>query len=736
MIYRIVFTLSLVYALLVGATYNGILLPELRLFSLFIFGTLAILWMVLRRGRLRKTPLDWALIAWILAISVSLLLNGDVWRRSAIGLWHVAALIALWYILCDLLASERLSRAALIDALLLTGVIMVAFGAFQLREWFADVITTGVLSVPPRPVSTLGNANSFAAVLVALLPLILARWWRSSGIIRAALMIYLLAAGLLLLLTTSRGAWIGAGVGVGAVVILHFQRAVLTRRLIWVGIGAVSLLILLLPTFNVTGRTVDTRLWIYDTAIRAFAAQPIAGSGAFTFGHDLARYYSTPTYEPHAHAHNLILHVLAELGMVGVIALALTLILGVLALLRASRLAPEREKTLIIGAAGALSGMMAHHMFDFPSMMPAVALIWVVVLAAGVDIPERSGAGWRRGALASFLLALIGSGVWSATIYQNFWGTVTRYAPSGNYADGASELVSVITADPHYPAYIYTQGMLWGLAAAEGDLDAAQGGINAFQRFVALEPDYPMGWVNLAALRGQTGDVSGALDAWEAASDRAMTAWSIHYRWGVYAEAHGETDLASAAYQRALNAAPDIVMLPDWDDSSLRRELAGDISLTGAGEAVRLLIAGDADGAAAVWFESAFRANPPGYAVVHALDGWIALERGELAEARRLSALAAQSIVNREDSAWAALIAARVLIAEGADPASMLAQVLEARAIPALAADWEGGANIFYTQMLSLAIPRLFLPQAQVDITFTGALIDAALIAFEREQQS
>lgn len=733
MIYRVVFTLSLVYAMLVGATYNGILQPDLRLFSLLVFGGLALGWIALRRGRLRQTPLDLAIIAWIAAICLSLLLNSDVWRRSAIGLWHVAALIAVWYILRDLLASQRLTRATVIDAFLLTGVIMVTFGAFQLREWAADVLTSGVLSVPPRPVSTLGNANTFAAVLTALLPLTLARWRRSTGIIRAALLIYLLAAGVLLLLTTSRGAWIGAAVGAAAVVILHVPRAALVRRLIWIGIGAVSLLILLLPTFNLTGRSVDNRVWIYDAALRTFAAQPIAGSGAFTFGRDLARYYSTPTYEPHAHAHNLILHVMAELGMVGAIALALTLILGVSALLRAWRVAPEREKTLIIGAAGALVGMLTHHLFDVPSMMPAVALIWVVILAAGGDTPEHSGANWRRGALGVFLLALIGAGLWSALIYRDFWSAVTRYAPSGAYAAGAAALDPVIAADPRHPAYVYTQGMLWGLAAEEGDPDAAQRGIDAFERFIALEPDYPMGWVNLAALRAQTGDVSGALEAWQAASDRALTAWSIHYRWGVYAEAHGESDLARTAYQRALNAAPDIILLPDWDASPLRRELADGVTLTGAGEAVRLLLTGDAEGAAAVWSESAFRANPPGYAVMYALDGWIALERGDLAAARRSSDMAAESVVSREDSAWAALIAARIQLAGGGDPEPVLARVIDARTIPPLAADWEGGANIFYVQMLSLAIPRLFLPQAQVDITFTGALIDAALAAFEWE---
>jgi hypothetical protein len=174
-------------------------------------------------------------------------------------------------------------------------------------------------------------------------------------------------------------------------------------------------------------------------------------------------------------------------------------------------------------------------------------------------------------------------------------------------------------------------------------------------------------------------------------------------------------------------------LLPDWDISPLRRELAGSVSLTGAGEAVRLLIAGDPEGAAEVWVESAFRANPPGYSVVHALDGWIALGRGDLAAARRLSDLAAESVVSHEDAAWSALIAARVQLAEGGDPQPMLARVIEARTIPPLAADWEAGANIFYVQMLSLAVPRIFLPQAQVDITFTGALIDAALITFGQE---
>jgi tetratricopeptide (TPR) repeat protein/O-antigen ligase len=668
----------------------------------------------------------------MLAISVSLLLNADVWRRSAIGLWHAAALIAVWYILRDLLACERLARAALIDALLLTGAIMIAFGMFQLRLWIADVLASGVLSAPPRPVSTLGNANAFAAVLVALMPLIWARRRHAQGAVRAALTIYLLAAALLLLLTTSRGAWIGAAVGVGAAAVLDCPRAALRRRLIWVGVGAVGVSILLLPTLNAVGRSVDTRLWIYDAALRTFAAQPTAGSGAFTFGRDLARHYSTPTYEPHAHAHSLILHVMAELGIAGMIALALTLILSALALLRAHQRAPDREKTLIIGAAGALCGMLTHHLFDVPSMMPAVALIGVVILAAGVSAPERSWGMWRRGALTALLIALVGSGIWSALIYQNFWNTVTRFAPSGDYAAGASELESVIAADPRHPAYIYTQGMLWGLAAWAGDADAAERGAAAFERFTALEPDYSMGWVNLAALRAQMGDVSGALSAWKAASDRALTAWSIHYRWGVYAEAQAEPDLARTAYQRALNATPDIVLLPEWDESSLRRALADGVSLTGAGEAVRLLIAGDAEGAAAIWFASGFRANPPGYAVVHALDGWIALERGDLAEARRLSDLAAASAVSREDSAWAALIAARVRMAEGVDPEAVRTAVIAARTSPPLAADWEAGANIFYTQMLSLATPRLFLPQARVDISYTGALIDAALASWQQ----
>jgi hypothetical protein len=71
-------------------------------------------------------------------------------------------------------------------------------------------------------------------------------------------------------------------------------------------------------------------------------------------------------------------------------------------------------------------------------------------------------------------------------------------------------------------------------------------------------------------------------------------------------------------------------------------------------------------------------------------------------------------------------------MAEGVDPEAVRTAVIAARTSPPLAADWEAGANIFYTQMLSLATPRLFLPQARVDISYTGALIDAALASWQQ----
>ncbi len=162
---RPLFILLIVYVLLVGATYTGILTPTLRWIDVGIVAGVLVVWAwSQRRWRWQRTPLDLAIVVWIAAFALSLLTNLNSWRRIALGLWFMGVYIGAWYLLAQALANRALRRTWLIDALLIAGVPVVFVG-------FAQVWLALISGLPlPRPVGTLGNANTLAALLVMLIP--------------------------------------------------------------------------------------------------------------------------------------------------------------------------------------------------------------------------------------------------------------------------------------------------------------------------------------------------------------------------------------------------------------------------------------------------------------------------------------------------------------------------------------------------------------------------------------
>ena len=207
MIKRAAFTLLVVYVLLAAGTFDGILDPSRRLTSIIGLGALLLIWLVVRwRGgwQWHRTALDWVMPIWIAAFALSLVGNLDSWRRISIGLWYVGVYIGVWYVLQDVFANRGLRREWLVDAILIAGVPVMFVG-------YAQVELALMSHLPlPRPVGTLGNANSLGALLVLLLPLIAGRLKGSRNpLLRMLLLFYGLALLVLLGLSFSRGGWIG-----------------------------------------------------------------------------------------------------------------------------------------------------------------------------------------------------------------------------------------------------------------------------------------------------------------------------------------------------------------------------------------------------------------------------------------------------------------------------------------------------------------------------------------------
>lgn len=627
---RAVLALLLTYMLVIGATFNGILTAPTRVQTVVVLGISVIVWLAARwrkpGTRWHRTALDAAILLWVAAFAVSLLANLESWRRIAIGLWYMGAYITLWYALHDALANRLIGRTMLVDALLFAGLMIVVMGYMQVQTWARDTLPLMMAGdeplILPRPVSTLGNPNTLASALVMLLPLAVGRALTGTLRLQRLLMwLYALAGLILLLLTYSRGGWLAAIVGLVVLVLWllaeqnrltpaywrawwHKQRRRVRFSLIAAaGIALAALAIaavLFLRTFTIGGRTLDLRTFLYDTALAMFAEKPITGYGLFTYGAGLARLNSVPPTQPHSHAHNLPMQVAAELGLVGLAALLLSLWqiyravrANLRALPREHQRTPEAKQAFslrhmqadritIILAMLAFVGFSAHHIPDLAAMNPAIMVMALVSLSAGVapvkpqPVSAPVGRVLSGVAVAGCALLLL-SGLWSSLIYQQYTDAVRYGINTRDYVGAAERLRPVTAADPEMAVYHQQRGFLLGLAVAEGNTSLLPEAIAEFERYTSLAPTYSLGWANLGALYAQAGEYAQAVAAMGRAVELAPEAAPYADRLREYREAAASGRFDTPTIPRPISLQRDDLYLPDinfiqWLRLSIERQ--------------------------------------------------------------------------------------------------------------------------------------------------------------------
>lgn len=282
-----------------------------------------------------------------------------------------------------------------------TGTFLVSgFGAalYGIYQNFFGVPETKWLDaemfedIKGRVVSMFENPNMLADYLIMLIPIaVAALLCAKKRQVRGGMLILLAALGLCLIYTWSRGAWLGAMIGMLIFLLLWNRR---TLSVMFLGLFALPLVPLVMPESimnrflsigNLADSSTSYRVSIWRAAIgiaRDFFGSGIGvGESAFRRVYPL---YSLSGIEAAPHSHNLFLQVQIELGIVGTL-----LFLGVLFLFAQccldhnSSMADRETRIMSIGCFAGLISALAQGMTDYIWYNYRVFFVFWFVLALG-----------------------------------------------------------------------------------------------------------------------------------------------------------------------------------------------------------------------------------------------------------------------------------------------------------------------------------------------------------------
>ena len=428
--------------------------------------------------------------------------------------------------------SRRAARAARVCVaagvlLVVLAVVHRADGAEQIW-WVSEV---PAFSRDPF-FGTFVNPNHGGIFCAALAPLALAGLARDRGMGRTfnGLAIVVLGAGIFL--SGSRGAILAAvaamvplvwliggragriGVGASAAALLagvvYLGPVEFLRRLSdWLVPGA-------LHTDVLTGRGE-----IYADVVALLGVAPVVGLGPHGFDEGLRVVKSTPTYTTTTHAHQELLQLLVEHGvLIG----GLWLLAVGLAVAQGFRHALDREserrRLMLSGWLGALCAMGAAGVFTFPLRIGALELLASVALGVVLglsptserDPGARSSRVLRGGVLAAFALALVGVlAPWAlADSEASSFGSVEHARMRGDAALERGGTDAGFEAAGWYRLALRRDGLdrtsLQMLSRAQlqaGEIDAA---LHALDLATRVDPTLPWVWRDLARLQRRLGE--------------------------------------------------------------------------------------------------------------------------------------------------------------------------------------------------------------------------------------
>lgn len=309
-------------------------------------------------------------------------------------LYHISAA------LCVLVTVSAVRTEGDLKRLAAGGAVCVAvsgsYGIFQ-RIQGVEVNASYVdlelnAGMPGRVESFFDNPNTFAEVLILLLPLVLALILCSRHLISKLIACGIFAVGVAALgMTYSRASWVG--IACAMVVMVFLWKPKLIPAFVILCCVAMPFLPTtiwnrILTIGNPADSSTSSRIPLYQAALEVIRTSPISGGGLGTaatqaYIKDFNLYHGDA---PFVHAHNFYLQVWIEAGLLGVVGFVGSMLWNIKRAAHTVRHCTDSAaRTITCAAASALCGAMvcglADYLWNYPRVMCIFWFVFAMALA-------------------------------------------------------------------------------------------------------------------------------------------------------------------------------------------------------------------------------------------------------------------------------------------------------------------------------------------------------------------
>ncbi len=386
------FLYLLAASLPVSIAATHIALGGLFLFGIYQYGV--------KREHLIRTPLDTPVLIYLFIVLTSALFGVNPGRSliSMASLWH----IALCLIVVNRVSTPNLARR-LIFLIVGMGALNGLYGILQHVTGGLDLFAFGrperILQMHGivRASGVFDHYMTFSGQMLMLGALVsgLILFWADGWVLWALSgAVVLLFGGVIS--SWTRNAWLGLLAGV--LVVGGFKDRTTLARTVLLVTAIVSALILLNPGLRDRAASIVNvksdwsnieRLNIWRTTVAMIRDRPLLGVGKGNYETVMDRYRKKYGADLHGHAHNTLLQVTAENGLIGLVGYLYIWFVFFREMIR--NLKPETgslTRGVTVGAIGALVGFHVAGLFEYNLRGEVGAMMWFIV---GLGLAARAG---------------------------------------------------------------------------------------------------------------------------------------------------------------------------------------------------------------------------------------------------------------------------------------------------------------------------------------------------------